>query len=315
MFEKGKDLGQTTITYEEFNKIKPYIRNRDVMPRIPKMRKYLSSGYQRAQSCITIGVAIEDFGPYKKGDHFLLNGCTRQETWRWYPELVTNHIFYANVYYLSSKEEADGEYDALDNKNAAETSNEINTGLMREAEMTNFQTPQFAQGRFNTIFTAICRYGYSEDNVYLNNLTPMEKLLYFKEELTFLDPFQINKSKRYSVPIMTALIMLTKKYGTNNEKLIELINNFKSRVTIKNDYNEVDGVHYIYNDYYDKNAKDWSSMSYSIQSERIGTILYCFEKFLNDEFLKKTNGAVKEVKDISEMKKHFSMFMPRKKVE
>ena len=125
------------------------------------------------------------------------------------------------------------------------------------------------------------------------------KLDYMWEELTTIDSIGIDAIERYSGNVLTALLLLTKKYGTNSKRFRTLVNNYTEGITTVNTSLMVDGVHYVYDTLYFDNQKVWTQTGFSNSFDLISKILYSFDMFMRNENISKktkfpTNKKLRE---------------------
>jgi hypothetical protein len=86
--------------------------------------------------------------------------------------------------------------------------------------------------------------------------------------------------------------MIIKKYGTNNPNVNKLLETFKGGITTISNGNEVDGVHYIYHEFYTEKILTWSQSSYGKSMDLVCPILYCLDLFVNGVTIKKNGNKV-----------------------
>jgi len=276
-----------------FMSLPPYNRNREVEKRIPRIVGLLSRESLPTHLEVAVGFATESFGPYKKGDYFRLNGNTRCECWSVKPELIPNVPLDVKVYEVDSAEYTFKIYDSIDSQQSVETSNDKSTGLLRERGYTA-KSKVIREGKFVTAVKNAAQYSHNENGLYLGGKSMRDRfdvlLDFYWDELTYVDSLILDPmGKKYSGNILTALLMMAKKYGTNNPKLELLVNNFTDSITTVNDSTERDGVNHVFNVTYVKYSQSWKATGFSNARIVIAEILYAFDCFMNDKtILKKT---------------------------
>ena len=292
-------------SYEKFAKLDPYMMNRDVEPRVSRVVKTLSRKYLPIHSIVTVGRATKSFGKYKKGDLFRLDGNTRAEAYKVRPELIPEVPFNVIMVDIENKIEADEIYYGIDSSDAVETSSHKITGFLREREY-DATSKVIKSGKFKTALDNACRYGHNEEGVYLQTAPFNVKLDYFWEELTYLDSTGIlnPNDKRVSANVMTALLLISKKYGVNNKRFNILIENFKNGLTVTNNSTQVDGVHHVINDLYTKNILVWKTTGFGNSLPLISKILNSFDKFVQNETIKKPIKTMSD-KKLAEYYQHY----------
>lgn len=276
--------------YDKLKSYPTFQKNRDVLPRVKKLTKILSSKYSPTQLEYKVGMAVKPFGKYKKGEMFILDGNTRTEVYKRRPDLIPPFPLKVTIYELDNLQDAVDLYYSVDASSAAETSSEKVTGIHREREFEAI-SKVIKKGNYNTALKIACRYANNEDGLYLQT-AEFEKLLdYYWNEITFIDKYNLNDFKRMSISVLGSLLMVVKKYGTKNLNVDKLLREFSKGVTTVNNNEEVDGVHYIFNDFYAENSVLWSQSSYGKSPDLVCPILYCFDLFVRNETIKKKKGG------------------------
>jgi hypothetical protein len=273
-------------SFTELSSYPPYQRNRNVLPRVKKLTKILSSVYSPTQIEYKVGLAVKPFGKYKKGDMFILDGNTRTEVYKRRSDLIPTCNLDVKIYELDNLDDANTLYYSVDSSDAAEKSSEKVTGLHRERDYEAL-SKVIKKGNYNTALNIACRYAHNDENVYLQTANFEQKLDYYWDEITFLDSCNLDLYKRMSISVLACLLMIIKKYGNDHRGVTNLLNKFRTGTTTINDINEVDGVHYIYNDFYAEKSFMWSQSSYGKSPELVCPILYCFDSFVNGVTIKK----------------------------
>jgi hypothetical protein len=287
---------------EKFMKLPAYFRNRDVDQRVSKMTKRLMKGALPTHLIVAVGKATQNFGPYKKGQYFRLDGHTRTDSWKVNPDLIPNVDLFVIVYELDSYEYTLSIYNDIDSTESAEKVNEKISGLLRERNYVA-KSDRIKKCTFKTAVINSCRYLHTPEGVYLNgkefNNKFEVKLDYMWKELTTIDNIGIDSIERYSGNVLTAFLLLTKKYGTSSRRLKTLIDNYKEGITTVNTSTTVDGVHYVYNVLYPDYQTVWTQTGFSNSFDLISKILYCFDMFMKNENISKktkfpTNKKLRE---------------------
>jgi hypothetical protein len=277
-------------TAKWFMSLPPYNLNRDTDGRIAKIVRILSSTPLPTQLEVAVGKVTKPFGPYKKGDYFRLNGNTRCDAWEVRPELIPDSHLDVKIYEVDSKEYAKALYDSFDSTDSVENSTDKVTGYLRER---NYKAKNYRikKGSFKTAVNNACRYAHNQEGVYLhgkdmNNKFDV-KLDFYWKELTKLDTYPLDELTKYSGNVLTAFLLVLKKYGTNNKKFDQLFNNFKDSITTYNTASYVDGVNYVFNNIYTANHEVWTQTGFSNSFSLISKILYGFDMFMKGENVSK----------------------------
>jgi hypothetical protein len=273
-------------TYEKFLKLNPYNRNRDVDPRVAKVAKTLAKQYLPTHSIVFIGKATKDFGKYKKGEYFRLDGNTRTEVYKLRPDLIPNVPLNAIVIDIDNAEDAYAIYLSIDSSESVEKASEKVTGLLREKEYVS-TSKNIKSGKFKITVQHACRFGNNDEGVYLQGADFETQMNYYWKEIMFLDKHGLDDFKRFSANAFAALLMVVKKYGTSHERIELLLENFKEGITTINNSTYADGVHYVYHDFYEENQKIWKISNFSTGITLISNILYYFDLFMRDTKINK----------------------------
>jgi hypothetical protein len=306
--ENRFNLRTESWSYEKFDSLSPYVMNRDVEPRVPKVVKLLSKKYLPIHSVVTVGVAVKPFGKYKKGEMFRLDGNTRAEAFRVKPELIPSVPFNVTMIDIESKEEADEIYYGIDSSESVETNAHKVTGYLREREYEAV-SKTIKLGRFKTALTNASKYCIADDGVTSIENSDFEvKLDYFWDEIVFIDQTKVidQKDKRISFNVLTSLLLICKKYGTDSERVNLLINNVKNSLTEYNDQTQVDGVHYMLNDVYRMHSKEWTITGFGSSKILICKVLYYLDRFVIGETIKKPIKKISEKKLIEFFQNYLS---------
>ena len=287
---------------DKFMSLPTFFRNRDVESRVSKMVKRLERGALPTQLFVAVGKAMSNFGPYKKGDFFRLDGHTRTDAWKVNPNLIPNVPLFVAVYEINNYEQVMKIYNDIDSSESVETPVDKVTGLLRERNY-EAHSATIRKGKFSTAIKNACRNLHTADGVYLNgqeyNNKFHVKLDYFWEELTFIDQMGLDNVERFSGNVLTSLLMVAKKYGTKNKRLKALIKNYQDGVTSVATSTHVDGVHYVYNILYPEYQSTWTILSFTNAQDMIVRILYCFDKFMKNESIPK-KAKLLETKKLKE---------------
>lgn len=275
---------------ERFMKLPAYYRNRYVEKRVSKMVARLGNGPLPTQLIVAVGRVTKDFGEYKKGQYFRLDGHTRTDVWKVREDLIPNVDLIVIVYDVNMEDYAWDIYKDIDSQESVETSSDKVTGLLRERKY-NPRSKRIKEGKFKTAVVNACRHLHTPEGVYLNDKSYNNKfhikLDYFWNELLTIDNIGIDSMERYSGNVLTAFLMVCKKYGVKkSERYKEMVENYREG-TSEYTFNEVDGIHYVYNILYPKQKDNWTQTGYSNSEILISKILYCFDKFMKGETITK----------------------------
>lgn len=293
-----------------FDKLKsypPFQRNRDVLPRVKKLTKILSTKFSPTQIEYKVGLAVKPFGKYKKGDMFVLDGNTRTEVYKKRTDLIPPCDLDVKIYELDNLDDAKTLYYSVDSSDASEKSSEKVTGIHREREFEAI-SKVLRKGQYNTALRAACRYGENESGVYLEKATFETKLDFYWNEIKFIDKSNLDKFERMSISVLASLLMITKKHGTENPMVTKLLEKYRGGTTTVNKDDEMDGVHYVYHNVYTENRDIWSQSSFGQTPDLICSILYGFEMFVTGQTIKK-NGKKLILPSKTKMLEHYQFYI------
>jgi hypothetical protein len=298
---------------EKFMKLPAYFRNRDVDGRISKMMKRLSQGALPTHLNVAVGKATKDIYDlkdklqYRKNQYFRIDGHTRTDSWKVNPDLIPNVDLYVTVYEVDDYKFLLSIYNDIDSNDSVETSNDKITGLLREREYMA-KSMRIKTGKFKTAVVNSCRYLHTPEGVYLNgkeyNNRFDVKLDYMWKELTTIDSIGLDGIERYSGNVLTAFLLLAKKYGNSSRRFKTLIQNYREGITTTSTQTNVDGVHYVYNILYPEFQNVWTQTGFSNSFGLISKILYSFDMFMRNENISKKN-KLPDDKKLKEFYQHY----------
>lgn len=274
--------------YEKMSKLKPVSINRDTESRLVKVTKRLEKKYLPTHSVVYVGKALKSFGSYKKNEYFRLDANTRSDVYSVKPDLIPPIPFTVIMFDFDNMDDVKDVYYSIDSQDAVENSSDKMTGLLRD-KMYKPKSKLIQKGMFKRALDLACQYGHDKDGTYLHTSKHDVKLEHYWDELVYLDKFVIdNKDARYSPNVFGCFLMIAKKYGLKNKRLRLLIENFKNGITTINNSKEVDGIHYVYHNLYDKKKDTWKLSTWGSARDVVGPMLYCFDKFMNGENISKS---------------------------
>lgn len=274
-----------------FMKLPPYYRNRNVEIRTPRIVGLLSSEPLPTHLEVAVGYVTKKFGPYKEGTYFRLNGNTRCECWSIKPELIPNVPLDVKIYEVDSEDYTFKIYDSIDSQQSVETSNDKSTGLLRERNY-NAISSVVRTGKFVTAIKNASQYCHDSNGEYLGGKQIRNRfhvlLDFFWDELKYIDGHNLDRvGKMYSGNVLTALLLVAKKYGTNNKKFKTLFENYSQTITTVNNKTHRDGVDYVFSSVYGEYSVNWKATGFSNARIIIAKILYGFDNFMRDETIPK----------------------------
>lgn len=275
-------------TFAKLSKLKPVNINRDTEIRLSKVTKRLQKKYLPTHSVIYVALITKAFGPYRKGEYCRLDGNTRFDVYSVKPELIPTTPFMVIIFDIDNEKDLKDTYYSIDSQDAVESSSDKMTGLLRFKNYTP-KSKLFKEGKFKRGLDVACKYGNDKEGTYLQTASTEIQINHYWKEVMFLDKIGLdNKHSRYSPNVLGCLLMIGKKYGVNHKRYSLLVENYKNGFTTRNDSKFVDGVHYVYNNLYEKNESIWKLSTWGMANKIVGPILYCFDKFMLNENLSKS---------------------------
>jgi hypothetical protein len=302
-------VSHSQMDVKDFLELKPVSVQRNEVDRYKKTMKVLME--KLLPTHLEVSIVIPNFEDeyYEFGKPYSINGNTRKYIWSNYPEIRPNKNLYVTIYQANTRKEIDEIYRSIDSQDSVETPKQMIGGIFRDTNQYPI-SKYVKSGKFSTAL----RHAYScymgdrsrinyEKNSFLEMKNRKEFEL-FRDEIFFLDKFyyefETDKSKviKYNFSsVFSALLIVCKKYGINNPKVEELVNNLTSgKTTIHEGINGVnDGLSVINQElyeYYQNVLQKWSDTSAGHGPVIIGNLIYCMDSYMNDVLLKiKKSGS------------------------
>jgi len=281
IYEAGKTERNIPLTYDEFASIPAIFCNRDWLQRCNQVAELLNEKPNSTQ--LDVALMIYPDGHIEIGD-----GNTRAYCWETgkAPRPAT---LFAKVHHVANQDEARAIYNSYDSDKSVEKSSHKFTGAFRELNM-NIQSKNMKKGTalVNTMLDAVRHYpDASFPKVTKNPKFIIESSRLFKNELLKMDEiiysFEQQRIKvKPSTILKTVILMLMKKYGINNQKLFDGIDQlFKGRCLWSGNGQPTDGVSFL--------NKELERHHYTPQStrhqleEQLDFYLTCFIRWMDDE--------------------------------
>lgn len=231
---------------------------------------------------------------YPDGKREIANGNTRKFIWMNYDDFgvpVPSHL-YATIYKVNDLEDVKRLYYSFDSQLAVENSRHKITGHYRQLGL-NFSDRTLASGGTSKAFEYIGNGYITSNGQQLNGKRNVyDVITEFREELLALDKIKIGQHLRGQA-IIASTLMVMKKYGTHNPRVKELIKNLKVGAGSYNG-NSGDGVYWIVNKLSSKEycGDSWNKTDGVSMPKCLSHILYCMDKFIDDESISKIGGSV-----------------------
>lgn len=293
-----------SISIENFLKIPAFYKNRDVLSRVNKKRKELEKGFLPSHLNVVIGIAKKSFHQYQQGDMFVVDGNTRAEVWRQYPELrpmVTLNATYMN---FEDKDTLESTYYSIDSASAYEKSNEKLSGIFREIDF-NPVSKIVRQGKIKTALDDAAAYLMYINGKPKKDATIEDIVRHYIVEIKYIDSIidKVNK-KKYSSTLFACMMMIGKKYGVNSERFQMLCHNIINNIYEKAKDTHICGIQYVMDELYTANNDIWKVTGLKKGSELISEMLFALEQYMQGKQIKR-----KENYKIAKTKKYIQHYV------
>jgi len=270
-------VSKEIIHTSDFFKLNEVPMQRNHTLRAKKVAKELTNSF------LATGLEVS-LVEYPTGKREILNGNTRKHVWMHYDNYgvqAPSHLF-ATVYKVDDKNQVSSLYYSVDSSVAVENSKHKIQGYCRELgiELTD---RKFMTGTFTKALEAIAAHYVTEDGDYVSG--NMKAIISeFKDEILTLDSLGISGSSISNQPLIAACLMVLKKYGAHNKKVLDML------VELKNGHgnrtgSECDGLFFIkYELPSEKYLGDsWGKTDGVSLPMNMNYILYCLDKYLDGE--------------------------------
>ena len=274
------------LSYDEYSKLDEVFCQRDTEGRLKRAQKHLSE--LRAEHCVvSVAMLTEDdevFGvKYKAGHKFILDSNTRNLNWsKGGSDQIPQEVL-AIQYSYDSCDAIRESYNTFDSPDAIERNKEKLYGILFGMYHYTPKSHKLKKGQILTGLIKACNFYfpdiYNQPNVKTEVLPGQVGA--FIEEIKALDNFMIDKSS-WDVSLVCAALMALKRYGTDDDKLNEGLQDINDRAANKKG-KELDGISHIVDEWQtanffsDKNTK-WSSLN-----RTVSYCLYWIDKYMKDE--------------------------------
>lgn len=223
---------------------------------------------------------------YPDGKIVIGNGNTRKHIW------VNNEVFKtvvpaqvrASYYSVQDDEDARSLYYTFDNDAAVEKGADKFQGAFRAAGIKMSFEP-LAKGGGASGYKAALR------GTGVNDTDPVKVVDYLKDELPVLDALQWSQSttfRGFRPAFFAAAIMLLKKHGVKNKRLIVGLNKMVSNNGgAANSTDPIDKILYTWHTGGDNNVSDVKSNSASALENQLDFILACFDRYMDGKTIQR----------------------------
>lgn len=289
------------IEVNEFLTTQPVHCQRLEEPRHKSLKKILNERLLPTHLEVSLIQTHFNNNYYTNGDYYSINGNTRKFIWSKFEELKPNELLKVSIYHAFNVSDVEAIYRSIDSGNSVETPSQMIGGLYRS---TGF-IPQSKKLKG-------CSYGTSLKHAYacctgnrriydtdhsVSDIKNKKEYMFFEKELAYLDGIYLNLEKNphpykkfSNGNIMSVLLIMLKKYGTDNDKLNDTIDALLTqKVKVKDGIAGLnDGVSIIWSDLYEKHNPtfQWTDQSEGYGPIMMGKLLYCMDAYMNDVLLK-----------------------------
>jgi len=280
IYEHGKTERNVVLSYNEFHAIPPIFCNRDWLQRWKIVAKLLNEEPNPTQKNIALV-------RYPDGNLEIANGNTRRYCWETGKAPRPTTLF-AEIYHVANQDEARAIYNSFDSEKSVEKSPDKFTGAFRELNM-NIQSKNMKKGSGLVNTMKDCIKYYPDASITKTRKNPkfiIESTKLFKNELLKLDEilFSFEQQRitvKPSTKVKTTILMMMKKYGINNEKLLDGINElFRGRCLWPGDGQPTDGISFL-NKELDRHHYTPQSTRHKLD-EQLDFYLTCFIRWMDD---------------------------------
>lgn len=283
----GRRIRTEEWTVEEFLSLdSPFMRNRPVENRVKKKREELKKKLLLTHLEVKVGRAIKAFGNHKINDLFIIDGNTRWLVWFMYPELRPTYPLMVSVMDFDNEEEAVDTYLSIDSSTAAETSQEKIGGYFRSIGYVP-TSKKVREGKISTTINDATKYIKYFNGVAHKNMDVFKKIEYMWDQMRYLDEWNLDPIKNLSSNLFTCMLMVGKKYGVNNLRFNEMIEDIKYETIKLDDKQYCDGVTYVMVYLFKDNPDKWYITGHKKAPELMYEMLYSLDLFMRNIPLKK----------------------------
>ena len=241
---------------------------RPIDERVEKIKKLLSEKQLPTHLIVDVVIAKFTDSYYKENTAYSVNANTRKAVWQENPELIPTKDLYVNVFFANNVQEIEWIYRSIDSPNSYERPSETIGGLYSKYGFN--PRSKYLKGR--TISTSL-KNAYStliNDSMARKFTFPKGKncdlpfdlqISQFIFELEVADNFYFgietlleSHNMMHSGNVLSAFLLAMKKYGLNNDKLMEFMYNFAQQIAkVKAGVNELnDGASIAWGNLYPK---------------------------------------------------------------
>lgn len=285
-FHDGKRIRTEEWSVDDFLGLDPYMKNRPVEQRVKRKREELKKKPLLTHLEVKVGRAVSDFGKYKAGDLYINDGNTRAMVWTKFPELRPQYPLLVTIMDFDSMEDSEDTYYSIDSATAAETSQEKIGGYFRSIDYVPV-SKKIKEGKISTTVNDATKFVKYFGDIPHKNATIFNKIEYVWNELRFLDEWNLDSVKNLSSNLLSCMIMVAKKYGTDNSRFLQMIEHIKDGTCERNEKNFCDGVHYVMVCLLTDNPDKWYITGHKKSPELMYEMLYSLDSFMKEHPLKK----------------------------
>ena len=301
-FQDGKKIRTEEWPIDDFLKLVPFARNRPVDQRVKKKRQELKKKFLLTHLEVKVGRVVGNFGSYKEGELYVNDGNTRALVWTKYPEMKPNDKLLVTIMDFDSVEDSEDTYYSIDSSTSAETSQEKIGGYFRSIEYVPV-SKKIREGKISTTVNDATMFIKYFGEIQHKNSTIFDRIEYVRTELEFLDQWNLDSVKNLSSNLLCCMIMIAKKYGTDNQRFIKMIEHIKHGTCDMNDKNYCDGVHYVMVCLLTDNFDKWGITGRKKEPDLMFEMLFSLDLYMRSIPIKKKKNY-----SVSKNQKHRELF-------
>jgi hypothetical protein len=282
-FSDLPDFATKWMSINEFLRIPTISINRDTERRKKRIGKMLSIKSFIQHLCVIIA-------EYPDGTKEIINGNTRKTCWIEELSPKPDYVFAIIIKY-NRKKDAKDEYFTIDSKDSVEGSNDKFTGAYRELNL-EFQSSKIKNGSLTNIMKDIM-FIWPDDNIpktpTKNNSFYYDTVSLFSQELKKIDEIlhenrgSIFKKANDRANLKAVSLLFLKKYGIDNQRLIEGIVKLYTGEFNRTQNKYVDGISHICIELMDSENSRWIPTSTRTgKTPQYDYLIHCFKKWMDN---------------------------------
>ena len=265
---------------DDFLSLPPVFCQRQTDFRKPKTKNLLKKRF--FQTHLDVAVFVYPNGKKVRG-----NGNTRAVCWHEFKAEKCEHLVPENViatfYPVQDDDDAKALYYTFDSDQSVEKAPDKITGVFRALNVS-FNTAKIAKGNIGKSLQ-FCSAGRESNSIASRGLDWFAIIEDFREELLTLD--KIRPKKHFDANIICAALMMLKRHGVTNRRLLSGLQQLNARRKGAQDpRSATDGVTKILEEWDTNKIFEHKGTDGISMPRQQDFLLYCFEKWMDEENVK-----------------------------